>query len=64
MLQVEDFRRDVFCGYLLSVFNVCYRLTTLGGMQASDELDDAQVRQILFDLESAYNAFNRVLHNA
>ena len=40
------------------------RLQTLGGMQASDELTDAQVRQMLFDLESAYNAFNRVLHNA
>ncbi len=39
------------------------RLETLGGMQASEELDDSQVRQMLFDLESAYNEFNRVLHD-
>lgn len=38
-------------------------LTTLSGMQASEELNDSQVRQMIFDLESAYNAFNRVLHN-
>lgn len=39
------------------------RLQTLSGMSASDELDDSQVRQMLFDLESAYNAFNRFLHS-
>lgn len=38
------------------------RLQTLSAMSASDELDDSQVRQMLFDLESAYNAFNRFLH--
>ncbi|XP_062602003.1 vacuolar protein sorting-associated protein 28 homolog [Saccostrea cucullata] len=32
-------------------------------MSASEELDDNQVRQILFDLEAAYNAFNRILHD-
>ncbi|XP_066272140.1 vacuolar protein sorting-associated protein 28 homolog isoform X1 [Branchiostoma lanceolatum] len=36
-------------------------LQTFGTMQAHDELDDNQVRQMLFDLESAYNAFNRQL---
>ena len=40
-----------------------FRLTTLGGMQASDELSDTQARQMAFDLESAYNDFNRFLHN-
>ena len=44
------------------LFSVC-RLDTLGSMQASEELDDGQVRQMLFDLESSYNAFNNVLHN-
>uniref|UniRef100_A0A3B1KI27 Vacuolar protein sorting-associated protein 28 homolog n=1 Tax=Astyanax mexicanus TaxID=7994 RepID=A0A3B1KI27_ASTMX len=39
-------------------------LTTLSSMSASDELDDSQVRQMLFDLESAYNAFNRFLHSS
>lgn len=39
-------------------------LTTLSSMSASDELDDSQVRQMLFDLESAYNAFNRYLHSS
>ncbi|KAL3869354.1 hypothetical protein ACJMK2_042046 [Sinanodonta woodiana] len=38
-------------------------LNTLSGMLASQELDDSQVRQLLFDLESSYNAFNRVLHD-
>ncbi|KAK3602597.1 hypothetical protein CHS0354_034321 [Potamilus streckersoni] len=38
-------------------------LNTLSGMLASQELDDSQVRQLLFDLESSYNAFNRMLHD-
>ncbi|XP_030046128.1 vacuolar protein sorting-associated protein 28 homolog [Microcaecilia unicolor] len=38
-------------------------LQKLSNMSASDELDDSQVRQMLFDLESAYNAFNRFLHS-
>lgn len=37
-------------------------LTTLNSMQASDELTEQQVRQLLFDLESAYAAFNNLLH--
>ncbi|XP_055387079.1 vacuolar protein sorting-associated protein 28 homolog [Condylostylus longicornis] len=37
-------------------------LATLNEMQASDELSDAQVRQFLFDLESSYAAFNKLLH--
>ncbi|XP_049833960.1 vacuolar protein sorting-associated protein 28 homolog isoform X2 [Schistocerca gregaria] len=39
-------------------------LTTLSSMQASDELTDTQVRQLLFDLESSYTAFNRILHQS
>ncbi|CAG9762144.1 unnamed protein product [Ceutorhynchus assimilis] len=39
-------------------------LSTLNSMQASDELSESQVRQLLFDLESSYAAFNKVLHNA
>lgn len=39
-------------------------LDTLNSMQASDELSEAQVRQLLFDLESSYAAFNKVLHNS
>lgn len=46
----------------LTLSAVLHRLQTLSGMSASDELDDSQVRQMLFDLESAYNAFNRFLH--
>lgn len=37
-------------------------LRTLSSMQASDELSENQVRQLLFDLETSYNAFNRLLH--
>jgi ESCRT-I complex subunit VPS28 len=33
-------------------------------LQASDELDDAQARQLSFDLESAYNDFNKILHSS
>lgn len=38
-------------------------LATLNSMQASDELSESQVRQLLFDLESSYASFNKVLHN-
>ncbi len=36
-------------------------LDELNNMQASDELSEDQARQMLFDLESAYNDFNRFL---
>lgn len=38
-------------------------LETLNSMQASDELTDDQIRQFLFDLESAYSAFSNLLHH-
>jgi ESCRT-I complex subunit VPS28 len=38
-------------------------LVTLNSMQASDELTEQQVRQMLFDLESAYAAFSNLLHS-
>ncbi|VDO94334.1 unnamed protein product [Schistosoma margrebowiei] len=37
-------------------------LDKMDQMQASDELSEAEVRQMLFDLDSGYNAFNRTLH--
>ena len=36
-------------------------LDEMGSMQASDELSEDQARQMLFDLEGAYNDFNRFL---
>lgn len=39
-------------------------LGVLNSMQASDELSETQVRQLIFDLESSYNAFNKILHNS
>uniref|UniRef100_A0A0K8TT05 Vacuolar protein sorting-associated protein 28 homolog n=1 Tax=Tabanus bromius TaxID=304241 RepID=A0A0K8TT05_TABBR len=39
-------------------------LGTLNSMQASDELSESQVRQLLFDLESAYADFNKLLHSS
>ncbi|KAI4500583.1 hypothetical protein M0802_004175 [Mischocyttarus mexicanus] len=39
-------------------------LQTLNNMSASDELSDTQVRQLIFDLETSYNAFNKMLHNS
>ncbi|CAH8612288.1 unnamed protein product [Schistosoma intercalatum] len=38
-------------------------LDKMDQMQASDELSEAEVRQMLFDLDSGYNAFNRTLHS-
>eukprot|EP00112_Aurelia_sp_Birch-Aquarium-sp1_P003017 Seg1338.6 transcript_id=Seg1338.6/GoldUCD/mRNA.D3Y31 product="Vacuolar protein sorting-associated protein 28" protein_id=Seg1338.6/GoldUCD/D3Y31 len=38
-------------------------LRTLGDMRASDELTEEQARQMLFDLEQSYNAFNRLLQH-
>ncbi|KAL3318599.1 Vacuolar protein-sorting-associated protein 28 [Cichlidogyrus casuarinus] len=39
-------------------------LNKLSEMDASDELSPSEVRQLLFDLESSYNSFNRFLHNS
>lgn len=39
-------------------------LDTMSSMRASDELDESQVRQLIFDMESSYNAFNKILHNS
>jgi ESCRT-I complex subunit VPS28 len=36
-------------------------LTVMSSMRASDELDQDQIRQLLFDLESAYSAFHKSL---
>ena len=33
-------------------------------VQASNELDESQARQLSFDLESAYNDFNKILHSS
>ncbi|XP_071965068.1 vacuolar protein sorting-associated protein 28 homolog [Antedon mediterranea] len=38
-------------------------LKTMNSMRASDELDSEQIRQILYDLESAYNMFIRGLQS-
>ncbi|CAB3375518.1 Hypothetical predicted protein [Cloeon dipterum] len=39
-------------------------LNTLSSMQASDELSEQQSRQFIFDLETSYNAFNKMLHQS
>lgn len=36
-------------------------LAILNHMKAADELDETHVRQLLFDLESSYNAFHKSL---
>lgn len=38
-------------------------MCTLNEMQASEELSESQVRQFLFDLESAYADFTKLLHS-
>lgn len=39
-------------------------LQTLNNMSAADELSETQVRQLIFDLETSYTAFNNILHNS
>lgn len=39
-------------------------LKTLSEMEASDSITEVQARQMLFDLESSYAAFNKVLHQS
>ena len=39
-------------------------LKTLSEMEAADNITDAQARQMLFDLESSYNAFTKTLHQS
>lgn len=39
-------------------------LEVFNNMSASDELSETQVRQLLFDLDTSYNDFNKVLHNS
>ena len=38
-------------------------ISTFEGMTADETLSETQVRQMIFDLESAYNAFNRLLQH-
>ncbi len=40
------------------------RLITLNAMQAADEITEEQSRQMLFDIENAYNEFFRSLGKA
>ncbi len=35
----------------------------LNEMRATEELSDEEARQMVFDLEFAYNTFNKFLHN-
>ena len=44
------------------MFQVQEWVDKLSEMSASDELSESQVRQLLFDLETAYGAFNKFLH--
>ena len=39
-------------------------LKTLSEMEVSDELNETQARQMLFDLDSSYAALNKLLHQA
>lgn len=36
-------------------------LVTLNGLRAVDQLDEEQVRQLLFDLEAGYSSFHKSL---
>ena len=39
-------------------------IDTFKSMSASEELNDDQARQLTHDLETSYNAFNRLLHES
>ncbi|VDL94347.1 unnamed protein product, partial [Schistocephalus solidus] len=48
---------------LTDVIGFVRSLDQFESMQASDELSPSQVRQMLFDIESSYNDFTRVLNS-
>ena len=52
----------------MQVLKKCFsnrsRIYVIYCLQASDELDEVQARQLSFDLESAYNDFNKILHSS
>jgi ESCRT-I complex subunit VPS28 len=39
-------------------------LSVFENMSAYDQLDEDQTRQMIFDLETSYNAFNKLLHTS
>ena len=47
-----------------SALKTMHRWLSTSTVQASDELDESQARQLSFDLESAYNDFNKILHSS
>lgn len=38
-------------------------LNKLQAMSAAQELDDTEIRDILFDLETGYHSFQKILHD-
>jgi len=46
---------------LVTLSLMCHRLILLNGMKASDELNEEQLRQLMFDIEHAYAEFFRSL---
>ena len=48
---------DELC-HLITTF---FRLDRLNGMSASEEISDEDARQMIFELETAYDSFNRFL---
>jgi len=49
--------------HALFIYHFVFRLLTLSEMRAHDELSEEQVRQMLFDIEQSYNAFNCLLQH-
>ena len=60
-IAIRD-RLDTVVGKFAEKQKVVSWLQTFGAMKASDELDDDQVRQLIFDIENCYNAFNDKLN--
>lgn len=52
-----------FTEVLVKVFTIS-RHDKLKSMSASEEITDEDARQMIFDLETAYNSFTRFLHNS
>eukprot|EP01133_Synstelium_polycarpum_P004955 gene4955-5757_t len=58
---LESLNRNTWLSNFDGKEKIMFWMTTLNKMKASEELDDDQTRQLLFDLDSSYNAFYKAI---
>lgn len=57
-------RLSLLPGDFVGKEKVSYWLDKMSSMSASDQLSESEVRQLIFDLETSLNAFNKLLHDS